>query len=428
MMKKVVFTLFALIAGTALFSQTQPFGIKFSGFAREDAIFDSRQVEQLREGMFLFYPLNVSPDKNGDDLNARSSFNLFAIGCRLSGAITGPDAFGAKTSGLIEGEFFGASNTTINTFRLRHGFVKLNWSKTELLVGQTWHSLFTEECVPGTLNFNTGSPFQPFNRSPQIRLKQNISERVKISLATITQRDFTSTGPAGASYQYLSNSSIPEITLGISYERPKTENSSLLSFGLVGEFKQLLPRLVTDSNVQATKRIESFAGAAYFNFENKKFGIKAKAVYGENLYDQLMLGGYAIKYDSIAAVYGDWDYTNLITGSFWVDAFVNIGKVNVGLFGGYTQNFGSNQNIKNWADVKSYYARGVNIDHVYRVAPRISCTFDKVKIGFEFDYTVAAYGESRNSLGVNSKTTDNPLAKITEVGNSRFLGMIQYNF
>ena len=141
-----------------------------------------------------------------------------------------------------------------------------------------------------------------------------------------------------------------------------------------------------------------------------------------------MLGGYAIKYDSVAAVYGDWDYTNLLSGSFWIDAFINIGKVNLGVFGGYSQNFGSNQNIKNWADVKSYYARGVNIDHVYRVAPRISCTFDKVKIGFEFDYTVAAYGESRNSLGVNSKTTDNPLAKITDVANSRVLGMIQYNF
>ena len=56
-MQKVVFTFFFLISGVALFSQvgttqTAPFGIKFDGFVREDGVFDSRQVEQLREGMF----------------------------------------------------------------------------------------------------------------------------------------------------------------------------------------------------------------------------------------------------------------------------------------------------------------------------------------------------------------------------------------
>lgn len=431
-MKKIVFTFYALFTFTALFAQTttQPsnFGIKFGGFVREDAIFDSRQVDQLREGMFLYYPLNSDLDRNGDDKNAVSSFNLLAIGARLSGAISGPDAFGAKTSGLIEGEFFGASNATINTFRLRHGYVKFNWKKTELLVGQSWHALFTEECVPGTLNFNTGVPFQPFSRTPQIRIKQNLTHRIKIALSTGTQRDFASTGPSGASSLYLANGAVPEITLGISYSRPKTDSTSLLGFGLVSEFKQLLPRLVTDSNVCANKKIESFAGAAYFQYENNRFGVKVKATFGENLYDLQMLGGYAIKNYFVTPDGGDYEYTNLLTGAAWIDAFVNLGKVNVAVFGGYSQNYGSNQNILNWASSKSYYSRGYNIDHVYRIAPRASYMVGKVKLGLECDYTVAAYGTSRNSLGVNEKTSDNPLAKITEIANTRILGMIQYNF
>lgn len=432
-MRKVVFTLLIFLPCLSSFSQTNnnqasTYGIKFEGFVREDAVFDSRQVEQLREGMFLYYPLNQKIDANGNDINARSSFNLFAIGARLSGKITGPDAFGAKTSGLLEGEFFGASNANINTFRLRHAFVKLNWSKTELLVGQTWHSLFTEECIPGTLNFNTGTPFQPFNRAPQIRIKRSLTPRVKITLAALTQRDFTSTGPAGAGFQYLANSSMPEITLGISYQRPKTDSTALIGFGVLGEFKQLLPRLVTDSNVRSTQKIASMAAAAYFQFENKRFGVKIKATYGQNLYDQLMLGGYAIKYDSTIAKDGDWAYTNIVSGAAWIDAFVKFGKTNVGIFGGYTKNFGSFNNVSNWNSSSSYYSRGSDIDYVYRVSPRISYTVGSLKIGAEFDYTVAAYGNTRNSLGEIEQPTSTNTAKISEVANYRVLGMIQYNF
>ncbi|MEI6346894.1 MAG: hypothetical protein WCP69_03000 [Bacteroidota bacterium] len=437
-MKKIAFTLVILISSITLFSQTNTpetssFGIKFGGFVREDAIFDTRQVEQLREGMFLFYPLNTRLDKAGDDINARSSFNLFAIGARLSGAITGPDAFGAKTSGLLEGEFFGATNANINTLRLRHAFVKLNWSKTELLVGQTWHALFTEECVPNTLNFNTGSPFQPFNRSPQVRIKQSLGNHFKLTFSTVTQRDFTSTGPAGAGYQYLANAATPEFTLGISYTKPKTDSSALIGFGLVGEYKVLQPRLVTDSNVCSTQKIETFGASAYFQIETKRMGLKVKATYGENLYDQLMLGGYAIRNYEIKPADGDWQYTSIACGAIWGDLFVNFGKANLGFFGGYTQNFGANNNIYSWTSFSSttdnpFYSRGVNIAYVCRMSPRISYTIGKVKIGLEYDYTLAAYGNKLNSLGVIVKTADDPTAKITQVANSRILGMIQYNF
>ncbi len=431
-MKKSLLLFFALAGVTTLFSQTTPssssFGIKFDGFVREDAIFDTRQVDQLREGMFLLYPLNSSLDKNGADINARSSFNMIAIGARLSGKISGPDVFGAKTSGLLEGEFFGATNANINTFRLRHAFVKLNWTKTELLFGQTWHTLFTDECVPGTLNFNTGSPFQPFSRAPQIRVKQTLAKDVKFSFATLTQRDFTSTGPAGAGYQYLSNASLPEFGASIYYQRPKTDSTSMCGFGLVGEYKQLLPRLVTDSNVKATNVIESYAVSVYGQFENKHFGIKVKATYGGNLYDQMMLGGYAINYDSIARTDANVTYTPIMCGAAWMDAYAFIGKTTVGLFAGYTQNMGSNVNIQNWNTTASYYSRGSNIAYVYRISPRVTYSIKSLKFGAEYDYTVAAYGNKRNSLGVVEPTNTAINATLKEVPNNRILGFIQYNF
>ncbi len=57
-------------------------------------------------------------------------------------SITGPDAFGAKTSGVIEADFFAQLNPNINLLRLRHAYVKFNWEHLEFLAGQTWNPLF----------------------------------------------------------------------------------------------------------------------------------------------------------------------------------------------------------------------------------------------------------------------------------------------
>jgi hypothetical protein len=84
-------------------------GIKFSGFIRNDVFFDSRQVVSARpanQGELLLYPANVNNDINGKDINAASSLDMLAITTRLVGTVAGPDAFGAKTSGVIEAEFW----------------------------------------------------------------------------------------------------------------------------------------------------------------------------------------------------------------------------------------------------------------------------------------------------------------------------------
>ena len=151
-------------------------------------------------------------DKNGDDINAASSFNMLSIQTRLMGKITGPEAFGAKTSGLIEGEFFGTSDGDTNGFRLRHGYVKLNWATSELIIGQFWHPMFITESFPEVVSFNTGVPFQPFNRSPQIRFTQQFGAW-SVAATALAQRDFLSNGPDGASSTYARNAAVPEFNL-----------------------------------------------------------------------------------------------------------------------------------------------------------------------------------------------------------------------
>ena len=166
------FILLSLFISSFLLVKAQDeskFGIKLSGFIKSDFFFDSRQTVAAREGHFLLWPSPEALDELGNDINAKTNFNFLAVQSRLKGTITGPDAFGAKTSGVIEGDFFAQANDNINLLRLRHAFVKLNWTKLELLAGQYWNPLFVTDCFPGTVSFNTGAPMQSFARNPQFR-------------------------------------------------------------------------------------------------------------------------------------------------------------------------------------------------------------------------------------------------------------------
>ena len=198
----------SVLAGYAQTNNENVPEIKISGFVKTDFFFDSRQVATFREGHFLLYPLNESLDANGEDLNSHSSFNALSIQSRVTAKFTGPQVLGAKSGGMLEGEFFGTSDADVNGFRLRHAFVSLNWEKTSLLFGQTWHPMFVAEVFPQVVSFNTGSPFQPFARNPQIRFTQSF-DALKVIAVLLTQRDFTSNGPAGFSSTYLRNTVIP---------------------------------------------------------------------------------------------------------------------------------------------------------------------------------------------------------------------------
>lgn len=124
-------TALCLIAGSSMMhaqEEVKP-GIKFTGFVKTDAFYDSRQSSAsngLREGHFYLYPDPILYSADSSDINDSPSFHILSIQSRLKGNIIGPDAFGAKISGLIEAEFFGTSEADMNGFRLRHAFVELN--------------------------------------------------------------------------------------------------------------------------------------------------------------------------------------------------------------------------------------------------------------------------------------------------------------
>jgi hypothetical protein len=406
MKKLIVVSLFVFSILINAQTEKQSFGISFSGFVKTDFIYDSRQTVSLREGHFFLYPQSENLDINGNDINAQSSFNILSIQTRLNGRITGPDAFGAKTSGQIEAEFFGTTDGDINGFRLRHAFVKFDWEKSSLLVGQTWHPMFVVEMFPGVVSFNTGAPFQPFSRNPQIRFTYSV-ENLKFILAALSQRDFQSNGPDGFSSSYLRNSVIPNLHAQIQYSK----EGDLFGAGI--DYKKLTPRLATTKKVITDNSISTLSAIGYAKLNVEPVTIKTEVVYGNNLADHLMLGGYAIK--SINTVSGEEEYTPISVFSLWGE--ISTGKeIEFALFGGYTKNLGADENISG-----SYFGRGINIENLLRISPRVQWNSGKARISTELEYTSAGYGTPDN---LNKGKVGN----VKSISNLRLLFAVFYFF
>lgn len=363
------------------------FGIRFSGFVKNDFILDTRQTVSVREGHFLLYPADEYLDRNGEDINARANFNYLSIQSRLTGKITGPDAFGAKTSGILEGAFFGATNSDINGFRLRHAFVKLSWTSTELLLGQYWHMMFVTDCFPGTVSFNTGTPFQYFSRNPQIRITQKFGN-LSIAGMVATQRDFSSPGGPDV----LRNALLPDLQGQVAY---RTDN---FLAGLSAGYKNIVPRIKTDSLYKTSTGVGGFSAEAFLKIVTNPVTYKFEATYLQNGFDGLSIGGFAIQ--SVTDPIRDFrEYTTLNVMNFWTDIHTNGDKIQLGIFAAYSQNLGTSDEVEDVSKLP-VYSRGYDIANVYRISPRFIINSGKTRFAFELEHTGANYGDSVDSNGI----------------------------
>lgn len=143
------------------------------------------------------------------------------------------------TSAKVEADFRG-SGTSYSTIRLRHAYLNLDWGRSALLLGQTWHPLFGD-VSPQILNLSVGAPFQPFSRAPQIRYRYT-HKGFQLTGAAIWQSQYLSQGIVGKSQTYIKNSCVPEFYLGLDYKA----NGWIAGAGI--ELLSLKPR--TESKVE----------------------------------------------------------------------------------------------------------------------------------------------------------------------------------
>jgi len=380
-----------------------------SGFVKTDFWVDSRKMAGAREDLFAVFPLDVKLDAEGNDINAAPSFNYSVITSRAGLKINGFNAFGAKTFGYLEADFSGMSNATTATFRLRHAYLQMDWENSSLLLGQFWHPMFVTNVFPSVISLNTGSPFQPFNRSPQIRYTQKLGN-LQIIAAALAQRDYASNGPIGRSYSYISNSLIPNAHLQLKYIKNKS------TVGAAVDYKVLKPRQTTDSNIISTSTFSSISYMVYYKWQGEKLQIKTKAIWGQNLNDNLMLGGYAVA--SINPIDDSRTYTPTQHLYTWLDIDYSIKTDNYtfmpGVFLGYLKNYGTLED-----NTGIYYATASNMDNMYRIAPSFSIKSGNTMLSLEYEFTTSYYGTT-NKSGIVENTHG--------ISNNRLLATAFYFF
>ena len=373
------------------------------GFVRTDFIWDTRKSAVVREGNLNLYPLDVVLDAKGHDINATPQSNFLSITSRLGVKAKGPSVWGAKTSSVLEGDFFGnVEGGTIGLFRLRHAYVNMEWKKTTLTVGQTWYPQFIPEIFPGVANFNTGIMFNPFGWATQAKLKQMLSKEISLTFVAYKEREFTSpSANTGTQNSASINSVLPSLNAQIQYKGKNV----LLGFG--ADYQSLQP-LTVSNNLVSNEKVNSSTIFGYAKYSNDKFSIKAYGISGGNLYNLVLLGGYTGK--TIAGQVESYDPTK--TSSFWVDVASNGKAIAPGFFFGYTKNNGSKDD--NTTATYVNYIRGVSgnrvVDNVWRTSARVDFKKNKFRVTPELEYTAATWGDlvkSNATAGGNKKDVAN---------------------
>lgn len=431
-MKKITLSLMAAlvaVSGMAQIKLGKDVSLKIYGHVRTDLYYNSRDNVQSVDGLFYSYPKDEVLDHNGNDINGADNSNMYTVYSRMGFDFAGPMIGKAKTSAKIEFDFRGNGNDNLSALRLRHAYFNFDWGKNKVLVGQTSHPFFGE-VSPQILNLNTGSPFQPFGRAPQIRYRHN-SGALQLQAAAVWQSQFKSHGPTAddgtgkgnARNQYPhKNSNIPELALGIDYKA----NGWIVGVGIdmlsiVPRTKATVPDLLSSSTENATttykvdERLTTVSYEAHVKYQKDKLFFAAKSTLGSNFTHTSMLGGYAVKSQDITT--GEREYTPFRNSSNWIN-IVYGKKWKPGIFIGYIKNLGTADDMEMGSN-KAIYGTGTNIDQLFSGTFELTYNVPHWKIGAEYNYTSAWYGTTQK----NGKVTDTHA-----VGNNRLVLSATYSF
>lgn len=419
-MKKTLFmaALMAMFIGGAK-AQEKP-SVKLYGFIRNYACFDTRESMTSNSEQFYYMPKDEKLDANGEDINEQPNMMLLSITTRLGLNITGLEFLGAKTSAKIESDFagFGTSNTVL---RIRQAYAKMEWEKNSILAGQAWHPMMGD-MMPDVFSLETGAPFTPFSRTPQVRYDYK-NKGFTLTATALYQYQYTSYGPDGASFNYARNAIVPEL-----YFQAMYKNGGFM-IGAGVDLLTLKPRQSytmesTDENgatVTATYKckedpVVSISPTIFASYKKGNWGVKGRFTYAQNAAHLSMISGYGV---TAVNENGEQEYGSINSAGGWVDVTykktLKKGFLTFCCFAGYTKNLGCKDEFTG-----PIYMRGEkNMDNMWRVAPSVLYTHNAMQIGIEYNPTTVAYGTPDSQYKMSD--THN-------VTNHRICAMLKYNF
>lgn len=410
----------------------KPSHFKFYGFIRNYFAFDSRESKSGTKDLFYYIPKDEALNAKGEDMNANPTFRFLAITSRVGLDVKDYQFGKTKVGAKIETDFY-CMNGNVAVLRLRQAYATLGWDglgkdgrqSTSLKIGQAWHPIAADQ--PYVIDLETGTPFNPFSRTPQVMLDHNFSKNFTLTGGFIWQMQYLSSGPNGASDNYIKYSCTPEFYAGVTF---KSNNGFTGRVGV--DVLSIKPRWRNSAGDKVDDRITTVSPYVYAQYSKGAFSVNGKVVYASAGEHFNMLSGYGVTDINSD---GSWDYAPLHSTASYLS--VKYGrKLQVQGMIGYMKNLGTSKSLyedpanPGYTSTKNVYISGNgfhNLNQIIRVTPTVVYNLGKLSFGLEYDITSAQYGKYAVDGHVNSSNglVDGDLHWVT---NHRLLGMVKFTF
>ena len=432
-MKKTLIALFScalLCTGIASAQEETPAKFKLYGFIRNYMVFDSHEVNAGTQDLYFYMPKD-SKMVDEVDQNAVPTFRMLALTTRLGLNITDYKIGDTKISGTIEGDFY-CMNGSVATFRMRQAYMGITQGNLLVNVGQTWHPMAAD--MPHMTNLETGAPFNPFNRSPQI-MAHLTSGPFTWTGGILYPMQFLPTGPDGKSAVYNKYGMIPEVYLGVTVK----------GGGFVGktgvDLFSIMPRwkgpVITEASIKdgertlkydperttmLTSRLFAVSPFVYLQYTSGKFQVKAKSILAQAGEHMNLLSGYGPTFDwnSMSLTYTPMqDWASFLSFQYGK-------KIQFMSMFGYMERLGTTKKLFGY-DNESVRALWLNtsadtrIQKAFRATPTLAYNLGKLTLSLEYNCTAGWFGEGDIDQGGLYETGHWVL-------NHRIEQMVKFNF
>ena len=436
-------------------AEKKKFEFKFHGYVRMDAFTDSRQSVDYWKGIDYSYPKAPAYDPSGRDINEKAQFTMVPFG-KVIAEVIGPDVYGAKSSAVIKADIPGKfrveevsehTHDPFGMFRYQHGYLNLDWERTKVLAGVYYSPVVLLELCADTVGINAGEFFDPFNYSSMVRIKHH-ADPFEFTFAVhklFWYKQWRDSLAPSLYGQVTAHIGEHMVTAGVNMDAftQCLETDPKLAENLVTPSAQNISVIINNPTSTATipdygyQQHESIVHwLAFVGGVLKKNNVtwKHRLTYAQCPFLYTLIGGFGSCERNPKT-----DYRNCTTTaslSYWTELSHTTKNREIGVFVGYTKNLGSRHKLVNKYTTKELFGQllerkdsgnpyvfgeATNMDHAFRIQPRIRWFHGPITIGIELEYDRAAYGTTNNCGRVD-------VDECKKVSNTRLLTSVVYAF
>ena len=433
MKKLFTITLAALLTGSAAFAQEEapvekPAHFKLYGFIRNYIAADSRSVKAGTEDLYFYMPMDKDMT-NGFDANGEFNWRFVSLTTRLGLDVSGYKWGRMGISGKVEADFYYLSGST-PTLRLRQAFMKLTFdeSRWAVTLGQAWHPMAVD--MPHMNNLETGAPFNPFNRSPQLTADIRLGEKFTLTASLLYLNHYLPTGPDGKSKDYFKYG-MPEFYFGANFQNEHFLARVGIDMVNIRPYRTHADWRVQGDNpptIEVKSLLTTVSPFAFFQYTKGMFQLRAKSILAQAGEHLNLLSGYGVAdFDTSSA---SITYTPMQDWASFVS--VSYGKkIQVMGMLGYMKQLGTTQDLAG-NDLWLNTAADTRIQQAFRATPTIAWNLGKFTVSIEYNITAAQFGNTTVAGFAADAARDarglyNP-ADMHWIVNHRLICMTKFNF